>query len=540
MHISTFSALILALLCACRGSASTTSAAPAPVASAHGAPPAVASPVASAPLPTAAPSANAPALSASPVSEPVRVTPAPAASNPALERALASVDSQKIRADIFFIASDELEGRDTPSRGQRLAARYIRARLERLGFQPAGDDGFFDRYELEQSGLDLGASKAWCTRGDQQTALVFGQDYAFFGAGTHELDGEVVFVGAGQEAELAGVDLKGMWALVIDMERPPGEARMQRMQRVQAAGALGLLSAPDASAKDVAERDARLAQFASFSREPQLHPLDEERSPAEDFPSLSLTSKLASELLGSAGSAQAGRALGVRFHELRTQLTPERVGLENVAGLWPGSDPELAQEVLILSAHYDHVGLQGGEIYNGADDNGSGTCGLMALAEALKSYGPLKRSVLLLWVSGEEKGLLGSQAWTEHPTLAPGLRPVSDINIDMIGRNAPDKLLITPTKALPEYNGLTRLAESLAPLEGFPVLGSCDEYWQRSDHMNFADHLKIPVAFLFSDVHEDYHQPTDDPEKIDCDKIRRVTRLVLRMLDGLQGDPLSL
>jgi len=152
----------------------------------------------------------------------------------------------------------------------------------------------------------------------------------------------------------------------------------------------------------------------------------------------------------------------------------------------------------------------------------------------------MRRSVLLLWVSGEEKGLLGSDAWTRAPTLPEGWRAVCDLNIDMIGRNAPDQLLITPTHAHPAYNGLTRLAEELGPGEGFPVLGSADEYWTRSDHANFSEHLGIPVAFLFSDVHEDYHQPGDDPEKIDCDKIRRVTRLVLRMLAALQGDALTL
>src|SRR5262249_39314182 len=113
-----------------------------------------------------------------------------------------------------------------------------------------------------------------------------------------------------------------------------------------------------------------------------------------------------------------------------------------------------------------------------------------------------------------------------------------DLNLDMVGRNAPETLLITPSKELEEYNGLTRLAERLAPLEGFPVLGSADEFWTRSDHMNFARNLGIPVAFLFCGEHEDYHQPTDDVEKIDCDKIRRVTRLVLRMLDALQDHEL--
>jgi Zn-dependent M28 family amino/carboxypeptidase len=295
------------------------------------------------------------------------------------------------------------------------------------------------------------------------------------------------------------------------------------------------LSAPDPLAKDAAERDARLAR-ASGTRRASLRPPGELADSGPTLASLSLASRVAGELLGP--SPKAGSRLGARLRERRARLPVERIELENVAGLWPGSD--LAQEVVILSAHYDHEGIRDGEVYNGADDNGSGTCALLAVAEALQRYGPLRRSVLLLWVSGEEKGLLGSQAWAKEPTLPEGYRAVCNLNIDMVGRNAPDKLLITPTRELPQYNGLTRLAEALSPLEGFPVLGGADDYWDRSDQASFAEHLRIPVAFLFSDVHEDYHRPTDDAEKIDCDKIRRVARLVLRMLDGLQADALGL
>lgn len=464
----------------------------------------------------------------------------------AVERALVSVRSENICADVRFIAADELEGRDTPSAGLRLAARYIRARLERLGFQPAGDDGFFDRYALERGGLDLPACKAWLIRDGRERELAFGQDYAFFGDAEHELEGPLVFVGTGSAADLEGLELGGKWALVLDQgsgrDRGSWEERMQRIERVRAAGALGLVTAPDPSlpAKDLAERDARLARSADFAGRSSLRAPGTDQEPGMQGVSLSLKSALVQELLGSAGTPKIGAELGARLKERRKRRATEVFELENVAGLWPGSDPVLGQEVIILSAHYDHEGIHNGEIYNGADDNGSGTTGLLAVAEALVSYGPMRRSVLLLWVSGEEKGLLGSEAWTRQPTLPPERKPVCNINVDMIGRNAPDKLLITPTKALPEYNGLTRLAEALAPLEGFPVLGSCDEYWQRSDHVNFAQNLKIPVAFLFSDVHEDYHQPSDDADKIDCDKIRRVVRLLVRMLDGLQADALAL
>jgi Zn-dependent M28 family amino/carboxypeptidase len=252
-------------------------------------------------------------------------------------------------------------------------------------------------------------------------------------------------------------------------------------------------------------------------------------------------------LAGSFNRANArpanGTDLGVVYSDQREELGKDgTVEVENVCALWPGSDPKLSKEVIILSAHYDHVGTSSdGTVFNGADDNASGTTGLLQIAEALSVHGPMKRTILLIWVSGEEKGLMGSKAWCLNPQLPPDHRPVCNLNIDMIGRNAPESLLITPTKARKaDYNGLTRLAEANCGLEGFTDLGSADDYWFRSDHANFASYLKIPVAFLFDDVHVDYHKSTDDPEKIDCDKIRRVSRLVFRMLDGLQSEVLDL
>ena len=233
-----------------------------------------------------------------------------------------------------------------------------------------------------------------------------------------------------------------------------------------------------------------------------------------------------------------GQALEFTFRESHGVNEGEGTHLENVCGIWPGTD--LKDEVIILSAHYDHVGVTGGEIFNGADDNGSGTCGLLAVAEALTHYGPMRRTIMLMWVSAEEKGLLGSAAWTKNPWLPEGMKAIANVNIDMIGRNAPAQLHITPTSEHDAYNGLTKVAERNAPLEGFPVLGSADAYWNRSDHANFSRNMGLPVAFLFSDVHEDYHKSTDTPDKIDYDKIRRVSRLVVRMLHDLQADQLDL
>jgi hypothetical protein len=352
-----------------------------------------------------------------------------------------------------------------------------------------------------------------------------------------ERAGKVVYCGKGERADFEVAAVGGRFALCLASDM----SARQRVRNAERAGALGLLLLPDpAGTADPAPESCKrtteyaLAGVPSF-RSDAAHEKD---TLGQAYLTLAAGRRLCAAAGLGAGLPALGTELPLEAHELRDGSVT--IALENVCALLPGSDPALSKEVIIVSAHYDHVGVEGGKIHPGADDNGSGSMGLLALAEALVEHGPLRRSVLLMWVSGEEKGLWGSAAWTKNPTLPPGHRAVCDINIDMIGRNAPDYLLITPTRRLPQYNGLTRLAESLRASEGFGELGSADEYWERSDHMNFAQNLHIPVAFLFSDVHDDYHEPTDTPDKIDYDKIRRVTRLVLRMLDGLQTDTLSL
>jgi Zn-dependent M28 family amino/carboxypeptidase len=206
------------------------------------------------------------------------------------------------------------------------------------------------------------------------------------------------------------------------------------------------------------------------------------------------------------------------------------VRVQNVCGYWPGSDPLLAGEVLLASAHYDHVGVEHGQVYCGADDNASGSAALLALAEALAEHGPLERSVLLLWVSGEELGLLGSRAWARDPWLPGGARVIANVNLDMVGRNAPELLEHTPSAAHPAYNRLAEQALRLAPLEGFSDLRSVDKEYGRSDHAAFAEELGIPVLYLSTGEHEDYHRPSDTADKIDAGKVARMTRLVLRLL----------
>ncbi len=467
--------------------------------------------------------------------------------------ALETISADEIKSDLYYIASDDMAGRDTPSPEQRIVARYIKARLHRLGIGPGAEHGYFFEYPIFVPRLRADESFARFVPpgAAQPIELALGADYFFNWPDSREfaLQSRVVFCGHGGNKELETAKVAGKWALILDDGGMTGELE----RKLVAEGALGALMTPGAEYKN-SKKKSYAERFKNVVVQTQRAHVEWPKAPKGDAKPKSndtlflylphdTATKLWPALTANEDQLPAlGTELDGSFAHTRKLVGDKgTVMVENVCGFWQGSDPVLRNEVIIVSAHYDHEGVKSdGQVMNGADDNGSGTSTLLALAEALVTNGAMRRSVMLMWVSGEEKGLWGSQAWTEHPWLPGDCRPVCDINIDMVGRNASDYLLITPTAARPEYNGLVKLAEEYAPLEGFPKLGSCDSYWNRSDHANFAANLKIPVTFIFSDVHADYHKPGDDPEKIDFDKIRRVTRLVLRMIAGLQDDKLAL
>ena len=456
-----------------------------------------------------------------------------------LDAALSAIRPELIRADLEYLACDDMAGRDTPSTEQRLAARFLRNRLQRLGLQPGAKDGWFQTYPVTWRKVKEPETRAWFEHGDRKVELTFFRDW-FLGRGDlveGDLAGGVIFVGKGTKEEIAQtLALRGKVALAID-RGDGGDFVESTAAALKETGAVALLlMRPEGGAAAPYEQDPP-ASLQSLRRGSASWPRGE---PSTRLPRAYLSQSGARALLELAGGEEprVGQELGPTFHEVVAVHGGGKALCENVCGFWPGANPERSREVIVVSAHYDHIGIEAdGRVYNGADDNGSGTVGLLALAEALSELGPLERSVLLIWVSGEEKGLWGSQAWSDAPWLPDGAHAVANINIDMIGRNAPQSLLVTPTSRHPAYNGLTKIAERLASSEGFAKLESADDYYTRSDHANFA-RLKIPVAFLFANVHADYHQLTDDVEKIDFDKISRVTRLVLRMLDELQGEEL--
>lgn len=464
--------------------------------------------------------------------------------------------ARHIDAHLEFLASDDLGGRETGTVQSLITAQYVASVFRSAGLAPAGENGgWFQQYPLSANRLVTEETTLRLSgKGADTIAFTVFDDYLVRGYTNQGFDlaGDVVFADYGIVSESAGVDdyagldVKGRFVLAFD-DHPKGRADLRKdsqwrakKEAAMARGAVGLLLLTDDAD---AQTKQMFAMLADQARHPSMTLAGAEQPVA--WPVLMLKSGAGAALLGAAGlsldeerAARAealvpGRALpGVRL-ALKAVVHADLTHADNIAGLLQGTDPKLKDEYLVLSAHNDHIGImRDGRINNGADDNATGTTSLLAAAEVLAAGPPLRRSVLFLSVSGEEKGLWGSAWWCDHPTL-PLDRCVGDINIDMVGRNDPDAVGATPSPKHPDFNTLVQRAVALGPQAGMHVTWTApsagedlvDNYYQRSDHFNFAA-KGIPVVFFFSGLHEDYHRPTDTIEKINRDKLYRMVSLV--------------
>lgn len=355
---------------------------------------------------------------------------------------------------VEYLASDALQGRDTGSEGHKQAARYVAQEFERAGLRPAGVSGYFQPVGFRSMVLDEPASSLRLQFPDRTETLQLGQD-AYFGLRGNllpEIDAAMVFVGYGfavpehKYDELAGLDLKGKVAVYLT-GGPKGipanlishyQSAAQRWRRLKEAGAVGVAVISNPRTSDIPFERARTARFIPAMK---LKDVD------TDGPGCSISINPARVNLWFAGTGHSLEeilALAAdnkplpKFElkprvEARMKLNVTELESDNIAGLKEGTHPTLKKEVLILSAHVDHVGtsrnLTGDRIYNGAMDNASGIATLIEIARALKGK-KLKRSVLFLAVTGEEKGLLGSQYFVQSPTM-PRETIVADLNFDM-------------------------------------------------------------------------------------------------------------
>jgi hypothetical protein len=465
--------------------------------------------------------------------------------NRSVEQAAGTITQADVMRRVHVIAHDSMLGRDTPSPGLEMTAQYVADEFKRFGLKPGGENGsWFQRYQITRSRLDPATSHVGFMMSESHLHAELSRDarYLYGGIPTEEIGGPaILFAGAYDSARGLGQDVKDKVALVVvDHANGPLPLATNRLLRAITQGKpKGIVLI---SNRDSATFAAELGRQGNERRA-----IEGTQGPG--IPVIEVHERALAEVLRAAAIKPAElRAAGALVSKPVTDLTImidlkqtilQRASAPNTIGILEGTDPQLKNEFLVFSAHMDHVGISSGRpdsINNGADDDASGTVGVVELAEAFSRARP-KRSVLFITVSGEEKGLWGSQYFADHPTV-PVASLVADINIDMIGRNWKDTIVAIGKEHSDLGATLNRVNQDHPELR----MTAIDDRWpqenfySRSDHYNFA-RKGVPVLFFFNGVHEDYHKPSDSPDKIDGEKEARILQLIFYLGQDIANSP---
>jgi hypothetical protein len=422
---------------------------------------------------------------------------------------------------VRYLADDALEGREVGSPGARCAAEYIAARYRDLGLEPAGAHGSYFQSFPVRTGAELGPENGLTISGQ---SYVSGKDWIPLGfSATDSLEAPLVYAGHGLsrpgslEDRVVHLDVTGKIMVVEwgDPESPQGG---------------GLRADPHFKATVAAGRRAA-GILVLLPDGMDLPTPDQETRNALSIPAAVVGPDLAEAVRQA---AQAGEAV-----ELETDVRPSTSEARNVVGLLPGSDPSLRSELVIVGAHFDHLGLGGDGslspdariVHNGADDNASGTAGLLHVAAGMTRDARPARSVLFIAFTGEEKGLWGSGHFVANPTVDLA-RAVAMLNLDMVGRMMDDAVAVFGTGTAEQWETLAD--ESNASLDRPLVLGYSPDGYGPSDHASFTAE-GIPVLHFFTNTHSDYHRPEDDWEKINGEGIERIGQLITEIAGRLAG-----
>ena len=501
---------------------------------------------------------------------------------------LESIRKGDLRADLFFLAADGMRGRLTDTPENALAAEWIKARFERLGLAPAGpEQSYFHAYNLltatlgDPNRLELTAPNAATVQ------LAAGQDFypqRFSASGRAR--GALVFAGYGIHAPAQGHDdyrsaaIEGKVVLAFDHE--PGERdpnssldgvvtaeaanALRKTLAAQARGAVAVLFVADTHNHPGPSNFEAAARAFWPDTPPRIERytlatlMEQVRIPAVQIsPALAATivarSGKSLEELGRAAETPGGFPPIALPGEVEVTTTVNRhvVPDRNVLAMIEGSDAKLKDEWIVVCAHYDHDGADGTRIFNGADDDGSGTVGLLEIAEAYalaaREGRRPKRSVLFAAWNSEERGLLGAWAYAEQP-LVPRDRIVAVLNMDMIGRNEEvpegggnrfrglemqtaesnrNAINIIGTARSADMKAAVTKANAGIGLElKFRYDNNISNLMRRSDHWPFLQH-GIPALWFHTGLHPDYHTNYDRPEKVNYDKMEKAARLVYQM-----------
>lgn len=459
--------------------------------------------------------------------------------------AVKSITPAVVRQRIGVIAHDSMGGRNTPSPGLEKTALYLAGLYQQWGLKPAGDNGtYFQRYSLVRKRFDTANSyfetneagtvtrfplTRWALASGPRTGTpITGQVKMLSGAITAKdiapliLTGRVVlFVqnptrSADNNAVLAAVRAKAPAAIVVLQATDPAQFN-SRVELAARGGGVVLDGMPVTGVTTLTLHDSLIAG-------------DPNRPNRPDW----------AAMRASTSAIVMDVPENVQFTIVTKEVEVSRVSAPNVVAMIEGSDPVLKNEFIVYSAHMDHVGTVGDgvggcgvnranpadSICNGADDDASGTTGIAMVAEAFaRMKVKPRRSIIILNVSGEEKGLLGAEYYAAHPTVAREAI-ITNLNFDMVGRNNPDSIVVIGK----EHSDLGGTLASVTMRHPELGLTAADDIWPqerfyfRSDHYHFA-RKGVPVLFFFNGVHPQYHQPSDEVSLIDASKIARVAAL---------------
>ncbi len=475
-------------------------------------------------------------------------------------RAARDISAEELRQYETVLTSDSLAGRKTTTPGMWKAATFIARQFRQFGLKPLpGADHYFFRWPIQVHHTVAPPQLAFFN-GPDSLDLGWNSQFRIFSRSSNSSRDEtdsLVFVGYGIYADSIGyndfkaVSLKGKIAVFYDGEPVDstgasrltqsadspykiGRTKRHNLIKLGAAGAITLIRS--AGNTDFNQKTGWVARYSSET----TMSLPADTAKKSTYASLYVDAAVADSFFAAHhlnlnqlraeidSSGQPHSAMLPITARYRTFIQTNQDTAVNVVAMLPGKDPA-DSEAVMLSAHFDHLGQRDSVIYYGADDNASGTSAVLAIARAFAKAGPGRRNQIFMLVSGEEEGLLGSQSYSENPVW-PLNHTVAEVNIDMIGRNAPDSIYVIGSDMLSHdldavVHAAARWSSGINLDYRYNTKDDPNRYYYRSDHYNFAKH-DIPSVFYFAGIHEDYHQPTDTMDKLNFKKMERVTRMI--------------
>ncbi|KAA3610028.1 MAG: M28 family peptidase [Calditrichaeota bacterium] len=458
-------------------------------------------------------------------------------------------DSQTLlRSNLEFLASDELEGRETTKRGARIAAQYIASQLKQYGVKPFGDDGtYFQNFDLQSQRFQP-SSKLVLYNNKKEKSLTFIDNFVPILAGKTIDNSQMVYLKYGVTDSIsnyddyAGIDVKGKTVVCLSGVPEGDEEFKKRMgnkhwgrstTKTKWAKKKGAVAVFILSSTYYMKRWERYSKYFSKERIGRIREENEEAISAAWLDSVAIKdlfnlgnityTQLYDTL--KAGYIKPGMNLGSVSMEIKKES--KIVNARNVVGIVDGNDKSLDNELVTVGAHYDHEGIKGGKVYNGADDNGSGTVAILESARQMSATKSNKRPIVYVFHAAEEKGLLGAYYFTNHFERFDDV--IVNINMDMVGRGSTDTIFAVGSGMISsEFFDIVEEANKESANFVFDYTLDDENHksriYYRSDHWAFAK-KGVPVVFFTIDGHPDYHKPTDDVEKINFPKLDKVARL---------------